>query len=154
MPKAKAHPGQLPFDFAAPAPAKGVAELAGLERQIAALVGTVLASDLRPREVIAAEMSVLLDDTISKAMLDAYASGARPDHKVPASRLIALLIVTDRQDLFDPIARKMGAALLVGDEVRTARLGQVETLLQQLQDERRRLRNETTPIREGNENGQ
>jgi hypothetical protein len=151
MAKAKPHPGQLPFDFAAPAPAKGVAELAGLERQIAELVGTVLASCGRPREVIAAEMSVLLNDTVSKSMLDAYASGARPDHKVPASRLFALLVVTDRQDLLDPIMRKLGAALLVGDEVRTARLGQVETLLQQLQDERRRLRNETTPIREGND---
>ncbi len=151
MPKAKPHPGQLPFDFAAPAPAKGVAELAGLERQISELVGRVLASDPRPREEIAGAMSAVLDDTISKAMLDAYSSGARPDHKVPASRLFALLVVTDRQDLLDPIMRKLGAALLVGDEVRTARLGQVETLLQQLQDERSRLRKETTPIREGNE---
>ena len=151
MGKAKAHPGQLPFDFAAPAPAKGVAELAGLERQIAELVGTVLASCGRPREVIAAEMSVLLNDHVSKAMLDAYASGARPDHKVPASRLFALLVVTDRQDLLDPIMRKIGAALLVGDEVKTARLGQIETLMNQLKDEQRRLRNEATPIREGNE---
>jgi hypothetical protein len=149
MPKAKPHPGQLPFDFAAPAPSKGVAELAGLERQIAELVGRVLASDPRPREVIAAEMSVLLDDTVSKAMLDAYSSGARPDHKVPASRLFALLVVTDRQDLLDPIMRKLGAALLVGDEVKTARLGQIETLMSQLKDEQRRLRNEATPIREG-----
>lgn len=151
MPKAKPHPNQLPFDFAAPAPAKGVAELAGLERQICELVGRILASDPRSREEIAGAMSAVLDDTISKAMLDAYASGARPDHKVPASRLFALLVVTDRQDLLDPIMRKCGAALLVGDEVKTARLGQVETLIQQLQDERRRLRNETTPIREGNE---
>jgi len=151
MPKARAIPGQLGFDFDVPAPAQGVAELAGLERQINALVGTVLASDPRPREVIAAEMSVLLDDQVSKAMLDAYSSPARPDHKVPASRLLALLVVTDRQDLLDPIMRKIGAALLVVDEVRTARLGQVETLLQQLQDERRRLRNETSPIREGGE---
>lgn len=154
MPKAKPHPGQLPFDFAAPAPAKGVAELAGLERQIAELVGRVLASDPRSREEIAGAMSAVLDDQISKPMLDAYASGARPDHKVPASRLFALLVVTDRQDLLDPIMRKLGAALLVGDEVRTARLGQVEALMAQLQDERRRLRNEATPIREGNENGQ
>lgn len=151
MPKAKPHPNQLPFDFAAPAPAKGVAELAGLERQICELVGTVLASDPRSREEIAGAMSAVLNDTVSKAMLDAYASGARPDHKVPASRLIALLVVTDRADLFDPIARKMGAALLVGDEVKTARLGQIETLLNQLQDERRRLRAEANPIREGNE---
>ena len=151
MPKAKAHPNQLPFDFAAPAPAKGVAELAGLERQIAELVGTVLASDPRSREEIAGAMSAVLNDHVSKAMLDAYASGARPDHKVPASRLFALLVVTDRQDLLDPIMRKIGAALLVGDEVKTARLGQIETLMNQLKDEQRRLRNEATPIREGNE---
>jgi hypothetical protein len=149
LPKAKPHPNQLPFDFAAPAPAKGVAELAGLERQIAELVGTVLASDPRSREEIAGAMSAVLNDTVSKAMLDAYASGARPDHKVPASRLIALLVVTDRADLFDPIVRKMGAALLVGDEVKTARLGQIEALMNQLQDERRRLRSEANPIREG-----
>lgn len=151
MGKAKAHPNQLPFDFAAPAPAKGVAELAGLERQIAELVGTVLASDSRSREEIAGAMSAVLNDHVSKAMLDAYASGARPDHKVPASRLFALLVVTDRQDLLDPIMRKIGAALLVGDEVKTARLGQIETLMNQLKDEQRRLRNEATPIREGNE---
>lgn len=147
MPKARAHPDQMGFDFTAPAPAKGVAELAGLERQINALVGTVLASDPRPREVIAAEMSVLLDDTISKAMLDAYSSPARADHKVPASRLFALLVVTDRQDLLDPIMRKIGAALLVGDEVRTARLGQVQQMIAQLQAEQRELKMTVTPIR-------
>jgi hypothetical protein len=148
MPKAKAHPDQMGFDFTAPAPSKGVAELAGLERQINALVGTILNTDPRPREVIAAEMSVLLDDTVSRQMLDAYASPARTEHKVPASRLLALIVVTDRQDLLDPIMRKIGAALLVGDEVRTARLGQVEALLAELQDERKRLKSEVSKIRE------
>ncbi|MFN3990028.1 MAG: hypothetical protein ACK4IS_07200 [Erythrobacter sp.] len=151
MPKAKPHPGQLGFDFAAPAPAKGVAELAGLERQINSLVGTVLASDPRPREVIAAEMSVLLDDTISKAMLDAYSSPARPDHKVPASRLFALLVVTDRQDLLDPIMRKIGAALLVGEEVKTARLGHLQQLIKAAQAEMRSLKIDAPQIREGGE---
>ena len=148
MPKARAHPDQMGFDFTAPAPCKGVAELAGLERQINELVGTILNSDPRAREVIAAEMSVLLDDTVSRQMLDAYASPARTEHKVPASRLLALVAVTDRQDLLDPIMRKIGAALLVGDEVRTARLGQIEAMLSELQDERRMLKGNTAKIRE------
>jgi len=151
MPKAKAIPGQLGFSFSEPVPAKGVAGLAGLERRINALVGTVLASDGRPREVIAAEMSVLLDDQISRAMLDAYASPARPDHKVPASRLFALLVVTDRQDLLDPIMREIGAALLVGDEVRTARLGHLQQLKARIDAEMRALRVDAPEIREGNE---
>ena len=81
MPKAKAHPDQLGFDFKAPAPQSGVAGLAGLERRICATVGTVLASAMRPREIIAAEMSVLLDEEVSRAMLDAYSSPARTDHR-------------------------------------------------------------------------
>lgn len=151
MPKAKPHPGQLPFDFGSPKPAKGVAELAGLERQICELVGTVLASDSRSREEIAGAMSAVLDDTVSKAMLDAYSSGARPDHKVPASRLFALLAVTDRADLLDPILRKIGAAVLVGEEVKTARLGHLQQLIQAAQAEMRALKADAPPIREGND---
>ena len=67
---------------------------------------------------------------------------------MPASRLLALVAVTDRQDLLDPIMRKIGAALLVGDEVRTARLGQIEAMLSELQDERRLLKGNTAKIRE------
>jgi hypothetical protein len=125
-----------------------VAALAGLERRICSAVGTVLASDKRPREVIAAEMSVLLDEDVSRAMLDAYSSPARADHKVPMSRFLALLVVTGRQDLLDPLLREIGAALLVGDEVKTARLGQIEQLMAELQEERRHLRGSTPRIRE------
>jgi hypothetical protein len=153
MPKAKPHHGQLGFDFAVPAPAKGVAELAGLERQINELVGKILATDGRPREVIAAEMSVLLgDDCVSRAMLDAYSSPARPDHKVPASRLFALLAVTDRQDLLDPIMRKLGAALLLGGEVKTARLGHLQQQAARIQAEMRALESHAPQIREGGDN--
>lgn len=154
MPKAKPITGQLGFDFAAPAPRKGVAELAGLERRINALVGSALACAAvagKSREVIAAEMSVLLDEPISRAMLDAYSSPARSDHKVPASRLVALLVVTDRQDLFDPIAREMGAALLVGDEVKTARLGHLEQMMKRIQAEMRALKADAPEIRDGGE---
>jgi hypothetical protein len=151
MPKAKAHPNQLPFDFAAPAPAKGVAELAGLKRQIAELVGRVLASDPRSREEIAGAMSAVLNDTVSKAMLDAYASGARPDHDVSATRLFALLVVTDRVDLLDPIMRKCGAALLLGEEVKTARMGHLQQMIRQAQAEMRALGANAPTIREGND---
>lgn len=148
MPKAKAHPDQMGFDFEAPAPKSGVAELAGLERRICETVGTILASDRRPREIIAAEISVLLDEDISRAMLDAYSSPARTEHRVPMSRFFALVVVTGRQDLLDPLVREIGAALLVGDEVKTARLGQIETMIKELQQERRDLNGKTPRIRE------
>lgn len=150
MAKAKPHPGQMGFDFNPPRPKVGVAELAGLERRICATVGTVIASDPRPREVIAAEMSVLLDEEISRAMLDAYSSPAREDHRVPMSRLFALLAVTSRQDLLDPLLREIGAALLVGDEVKTARMGQLQQRISADQAELRQLKTIAPKIREDN----
>jgi hypothetical protein len=139
MTKAKAHPGQLGFAFEPPAPASAPAQLAGLERQVSGVVGSILASDPRSRSVIAAEMSDLLGDRVSKEMLDAYASPARDEHKVPMSRLLALVAVTKRHDLLDPLMRQIGAALLVDEEVRTARLGHIEVQIQRLSTERQQL---------------
>ena len=148
MPKAKAHPDQIGFDFTAPAPAKGVAELAGLERQINSLVGTILNSDPRSRYEIAAKMSELLDEDVSKAMLDAYASPAREDHKVPASRLWALINVTDRQDLLRPLLEKIGIGALIGAEVTTARIGHLQQLIKNAQAEMKEISKLAQPIRE------
>jgi len=149
MPKAKAHPDQVAFDFSIPAPSRGVGELAGLGPLISETIGTILNTDPRDRWEIAAAVSKVLRDDVSKMMLDAYASPARVDHKVPFERALAIAMVCDRQDLLDPIMRKIGVALLVGDEVRTARLGQVEAMLAELQGERQRLKLEVKTIRKG-----
>lgn len=149
MPKAKAHPDQMGFVFEEPLAASGPAALAGLERRISEMVGTIIASAWRPREVIAAEMSVLLDDDISRAMLDAYSSPARDGHKVPMSRFLALVAVTGRQDLLDPLLREIGAAVLVGEEVYTARIGQIDAQITRLTEERRKLKTSAPLIRGG-----
>lgn len=149
MAKAKIHPDQLGFLFEAPAPAKGEAALAGIEQRICRTVGSILNSDSRSREVIAAEMSVLLGEEISRAMLDAYASPARDGHKVPMSRMFALVVVTHRHDLLDPLLREIGAALLVGEEVHTARLGDIDREIEQLKEERKRLAVSAPRIRRG-----
>lgn len=147
MPKAKAHPGQLGFVFEAPSPASAPAQLAGLERQICRTVGTILASDPRSREVIAAEMSVLLDEDVTKSMLDAYASPAREEHKVPMSRFFALVAVCARHDLLDPLVRQIGAALVIGAEVETVRIGHLDRLIEKLTNERKQLRGSAPLIR-------
>lgn len=139
MPKAKPHPDQFGFAFEPPAPATAPAALAGLERQICRAAGTILNSDTRPRELIAAEMSVLLDEEVSKAMLDSYSSPAREDHRVPMSRFFALVQVTGRHDVLDQLTRVIGAGLLVGQEVHTARLGHIDQHIAQLQAERKRI---------------
>lgn len=149
MPKAKAHPNQLGFAFDAPKPATAPAALAGLECRMNVMVGSILNSDPRSRAVIAAEMSELLGETITVAMLDAYSSPAREDHRVPASRLLALVAVTGRHDLLDPIMREIGAGLLVGDEIKTARLGHLSQQMEAIRLEIKELKGEAPTIREG-----
>lgn len=148
MPKAKPHPNQLGFSFEVPQVAEAPGGLAGIEQRISGMVGTILASDGRPREVIAAEMSVLLGDDISKDMLNAYSSPARVEHKVIFSRLLALVAVTKRHDLLDPIMREIGCALVVGDEIKTARLGHIDQQIRTLQDQRKKLLGAVPLIRE------
>lgn len=147
MPKAKAHPGQMGFVFEPPKPASAPAQLAGLERQICRTVGTILASDPRSRWEIAAKVSELLDEDVSKSMLDAYASPARDDHRVPMSRIFALVAVTGRLDLLDPLTREIGAGLLVGDEVKTARIGHLRQHRSKIDEELRALERQAPMIR-------
>lgn len=130
-------------------PASEPAALAGLEARICRTVGTILNTDARSRERIAAEMSELLDEEISRAMLDAYASPARDGHKVPMSRMLALVAVCARHDLLDPLLREIGAAVLVGEEVHTARIGQIDAQIQRLNEERKRLKTTAPLIRGG-----
>ncbi len=47
-----------------------------------------------PREEIAAQMAELTKTSISKAMLDAYASQAKEQNQIPAVRLAALVAIT------------------------------------------------------------
>ena len=149
MPKAKAHPDQLGFVFVPPKAPAGEAALAGFEQRVNRMVGSMLNSDERPREVIAAEMSVLLGEEVSRAMLDAYASPARVEHKVPFSRLIALTLVTKRHDLLDERMREGGMAVLFGDEVKTARLGDIKRRIAALKQEERAIER-SSPVIRGN----
>lgn len=153
MPKAKPT-AQLGFDFTVPAPNKGVAGLAGLEQRINAMIGTALACAAcagDSREVIAAKMSEVLAEPISRAMLDAYSSPARIDHKVPMARAMALLLVTDRQDLLGPILGEIGVAPLIGDEVRTARIGHLQQMRKRIDAEIKALGLDAPEIRDGGE---
>lgn len=156
MPKARAHPAQMGFAFdAPPVPAKGAAGLAGFEKRVNGMVGAILATEHaagRPREIVAAEMSVLLGEDVSKAMLDAYASPARSDHKVPFSRLMALIVVTGRQDMFDPLMREGGMGILVGEEVNTARMGHLDRVIEQARAEKKRIAG-SAPLIRGNMHG-
>jgi hypothetical protein len=77
---------------------------ANLRDRIALAVSVTLKECGRPREQIAEAMSAYLGETVTKNMLDAYASQGREEHTIPTHRQIALCHVTR-----DPRLMQLGA---------------------------------------------
>ncbi|RYY25215.1 MAG: hypothetical protein EOP62_14230 [Sphingomonadales bacterium] len=120
-------PGQFAFTFDVPTAAREPSALSGLDREVAATVALIL-WEARPktRFEIAGAISELLDDDVTKSMLDKYASEGSEAHAISAARLLALVAATDRHDLLDRLTRRIGAALLVGEEILTAEIGDLD----------------------------
>ena len=140
------NPAQLAFTFDAPTPARHEADLAGLERLVAASVSRALKEDLRSRAEIAGAMSSLLGEDVTRWMLDAYASEARDQHNISAGRFLALIAATNRFDILDAVMIRVGARVLVGEEVHTAHLGHLRAQLSRLQAEVRQAERLVKPI--------
>lgn len=151
--RATPHPDQIAFSFEAPARVCHEAELAGLDRVVAAGVARALKEDERSRDEIAGAMSALLAEEVSKYMLDAYASAAREGHNISVGRLLALVAVTDRFDILDEIVTRAGARILVGEEVHAAHLGHLQAELKRLQDKVKVAQRRASPIVRGGPRG-
>lgn len=149
MAKGRANTAQIAFTFDPPEPATHAAALAGMDARIAHVVGEALRGDPRAREIIAAEMSILLQDEVTKGMLDAYASPARDGHNISFSRMLALIAVTSRFDLLDRELREIGVAVLIGEELQLARLGHLKSQIANLSAEARSLERMVKPITRG-----
>ncbi len=113
---------------------------------MAATVALALNEAGRSRFEIAGAVSALLDEPVTKLMLDAYASEAREGHNISAARLLALIAVTERFDLLDALVRRIGAALLVGEELHAARLGHLQAQRDRLDQEIKAMRSQAQPI--------
>ncbi len=142
---------QLLFTFDAPrAPGGGDAELAGLDRVVAACVSQALIVVGRSRYDLAGQISALLDENVSKQMLDGYAAEARGDFNISVHRFLALIAVTRRYDILDALVRKIGAAVLVGEEIHTAQLGHIDRQIAALRAQRKEIEAGARPINRGN----
>lgn len=67
---------------------------ATLSARIARAVSECLRDCGVSREAVAERMSRYLDESVTKAMLDAYASPARESHAISVHRLVALVVAT------------------------------------------------------------
>lgn len=141
MPKRKPtfNPAQLGFTFD---PIPGViaeGELEGLDKLVASAVSRILSEDPRSRWEIAGSVSGLLADTVSKPMLDAYSAESKEDHNISFARFLALIAETQRYDILNELLKKIGAKVIVGDEILTVELGHVSSQIETLQARKRLL---------------
>ena len=153
MPKRKPafDPGQMHMDFTPRALASD-GMLMGIDRQLSSAVALMLKEDDRDRFDVAAAVSRLLDQDVSKSMLDKYSSETSEEHNISAGRFFALVAATGRYDLLEALLRKIGCALVVGEEVLTVELGHVSAQIERLQARQRQLKKAAPAITRGGRN--
>ncbi len=137
---------QMAFSFDVPQAATEAGDLAGFGAMVAASVARALREDERSRQAIATEMSAVLGEPVSKAMLDAYASEGRGEFNISAHRWLALIAITNRWDIADAIITRCGARVLSGEEIRAAELGHVQAKMAELQERLRELKSSARPL--------
>lgn len=107
-----------------PSPTDGM--LNGLDREIASAVAFILRESATPRLVVAAELSLLTGEKVTKAMLDAYSSERRDTFNISCARFLALVALTRRYDVLASVLRRIGATAVAGPEAVMLEIGQVE----------------------------
>ncbi len=122
----------LTGDLFAAAPAEPVRRFDPERVRAATIEGTVcraVAQALRECEVdrgeIARRMSEFLGETVSKSMLDAYASQGRAGHRISTSRLVALVHATGDFRLLQVLAEPFRCSVVENKWLRWIKVGQL-----------------------------
>lgn len=121
------HPDQGDFfAFQLPSPTPAAARegaLEGIDRRVSSAVSLMIAQAGVSRHEIAVSLSEMINDTVTKATIDAYCAESKDFHNISGGRLLALTAVTGGYDVLNGLMREIGASLLVGEEILTAQLG-------------------------------
>lgn len=83
-----------------------------LAARISRAIAVALRECGKSRRVVARGMSDYLGETVSEAMLDAYASVARESHRISLPRFLALVHATGDRRLLELLAAPMGWAVI------------------------------------------
>lgn len=108
---------------------------ANLAARISRAVSVALRDCGQPRVRVAAAMSAYLGEDVSPAMLDAYASVGRDQHRISVPRMLALVHATNDRRLLELLAEPMGWAVI---ERRYLPLIEVAAIREQEDELRRR----------------
>lgn len=112
--------------FAVPQPTLAVPGMGNYAAHVSELVGELLKASELDRYGIAAQMSRLSGDEVSKNMLDAWASPARTDHNLPFYRAALLEEVCASHLLTNWLVAVRGGRVAYGRDALLAELGRLE----------------------------
>lgn len=112
--------------FDVPQPVLAIPGHGNYAAQVSELVGELLKATDLDRYEIAARMSRLSGDDVSKNMLDAWASPARADHNLPFYRAALLEEVCASHLLTNWLVTQRGGRVAYGREALDAELGRLE----------------------------
>ncbi|AXY41630.1 hypothetical protein [Halomonas sp. JS92-SW72] len=107
---------------------------------VSELVGAVLKDTPVDRHEIAAQMSRLSGDDVSKHMLDAWSSPARADHNIPLYRVPLLEEVCHSHAFTDWLVHQRGGRVAYGREALAAEYGKRQRMMDQLKADMRELK--------------
>ncbi|WNL39859.1 hypothetical protein RN346_04690 [Halomonas sp. PAMB 3232] len=118
-----------------PAPGSG-----NYASQVSELVGIVLKDCPVDRYEVAAQMSRLSGDDVSKHMLDAWSSPARSDHNIPLYRVPLLEEVCKSHAFTDWLVHLRGGRVAYGREALAAEYGRRQQQMDKVKAEMRELK--------------
>lgn len=134
---------QMSFDdyFVVPTPAKvRPGSISGFDAELRQALSQSLKENPLSRYEVAAKMSEMLGDDVSKNMLDAYTAESRETHQISVVRLVAMILATRDYDLLAMVAGKVGCRLLVGEEAVAAEVGFIDQEIEELRARRAELK--------------
>ncbi|MFL1552467.1 hypothetical protein ACI77I_25850 [Pseudomonas sp. D47] len=114
--------------FAIPKPVLAMPSNASNAAHVSELISEILKGSELDRYEIAARMSRLSGDDVSKHMLDAWSSPARIDHNLPFFRAPLLEEVCSCHILTNWLAEQRGGRIAYGRDALNAELGRLERL--------------------------
>lgn len=125
---------------AIPQAVPAVAGAFDFRKPVAELVAGMLANAKRDRYDVAAKISRLCDHESSKALLDSYTAPSREECNLPLWKVPALEVSCNSHAITEWLVGVHGGRVLWGADVLAANLGEIEGRIQQLQEQRKHLK--------------
>lgn len=126
--------------FEVPAPVVPAPGSGNYAAQVSELVSVVLKDCPSDRYEVAAQMSRLSGDDVSKHMLDAWSSPARTEHNIPFYRIPLLEEVCQSHAFTDWLVHLRGGRVAYGREALDAQYGKLQRMRDKIQSDMRELK--------------